>query len=310
VSASLRTRLVAGADCVDRWVAQLPDEDDQDGSRPDAGHARRAQGRQADDEDDDDDEEEDACDDSEREEELEAKGELAESDDMRSERSTSTLAEDDGTMYGKEFSEAGESSNEEVITPVLNDAAVLANQKIVSDSMNQKFIPVELRNERSSIFDIAHIDVIKHSKLNLTEAENRIRHREPHLVFELLSKASEIYRAGIISSHELDLLRSMVLARIQPSKMVRAMISSCSNRLGEMWSSNVSRCHALTLLQLTDMTMNMDSVISDHEWHCLLLKAKGESSCFGQLIASQSSVLIPSIMAFRYPPCSIYSHFS
>lgn len=168
----------------------------------------------------DEDDDDDTCYDSEREDDLESKEDLAESDDIRSDRSASTLAEDDGTMYGKEFSDSGENSGEEVLTPVLNDAAMLANQKIVSDSMNQKFIPVELRNERSSIFDIAHIDVIKHSKLNLTEAENRIRHREPHLVFELLSKASEIYRSGVISSQELDFLRSMVLGKIQPSKMV------------------------------------------------------------------------------------------
>lgn len=223
-------------------IGQLPDDDDQDAGRPNVDKARNSQGQAE--EDDDDDDEEDACDDSEREEELETKGEHAEGDDIRSERSTSTLAEDDGTMYGKEFSEMGESSNEEVITPVLNDAAVLANQKIVSDSMNQKFIPVELRNERSSIFDIAHIDVIKHSKLNLTEAENRIRHREPHLVFELLSKASEIYRAGIISSHELDLLRSMVLARIQPSKMVRTIPVS-----------NAERVDNMVLLQMTNVSL-------------------------------------------------------
>lgn len=163
-------------------------------------------------------------------------------DEIRSDRSNSTLAEDDGTLYGKEFDETA--STDEVITPVLDDAAMRANQKIVADSMNQKFIPVELRNERSSIFDIAHIDVIKQSKLNLSEAEKRIRHREPHLVFELLSKASEIYRSGVISSHELDYLRSMILSRIQPTKM------------------------------LMDMTMNMNGMISDHEWHLLILKAK------------------------------------
>uniref|UniRef100_A0AAV1UKJ1 Uncharacterized protein n=1 Tax=Peronospora matthiolae TaxID=2874970 RepID=A0AAV1UKJ1_9STRA len=120
-----------------------------------------------------------------------------------------------------------------------------ANQKIVADAMNQKFLPVELRNKRPSIFNTAHIDVIKKSKLNLFEAEERIRHREPHLVFGLLSKASEIYRSGVISSHELDCLRSMILSRIQPTKM------------------------------LMDMTMKMNSMMSDHEWHLLILKAKG-----------------------------------
>lgn len=143
-------------------------------------------------------------------------------DDNVSEKS-STLAEDDGTLYGKEFSVDDEDMKEDdALPPVFNSSGNIANYKLVADSMNQKFIPVELRNEPSSIFDTAHIDVIKRSKLNLSEAENRIRHREPHLVFELLSKASEIYRNGVISSHELDLLRSMIVNRIQPTKMVRA----------------------------------------------------------------------------------------
>ncbi|KAJ8522354.1 hypothetical protein ON010_g17706 [Phytophthora cinnamomi] len=195
--------------------------------------------------------EDEECEESEKEEgELEEKSDEAEAllldaaDEIRSDRSNSTLAEDDGTLYGKEFDDDS-ASTDEVITPVLDDAAMRANQKIVADSMNQKFLPVELRNERSSIFDIAHIDVIKKSKLDLSEAEKRIRHREPHLVFELLSKASEIYRSGVISSQELDYLRSMILSRIQPTKM------------------------------LMDMTMNMNGMISDHEWHLLILKAKG-----------------------------------
>lgn len=143
-------------------------------------------------------------------------------DDNVSEKS-STLAEDDGTLYGKEFSVDDEDMKEDdALPPVFNSSGNIANYKLVADSMNQKFIPVELRNEPSSIFDTAHIDVIKRSKLNLSEAENRIRHREPHLVFELLSKASEIYRNGVISSHELDLLRSMIVNRIQPTKMVQA----------------------------------------------------------------------------------------
>lgn len=182
--------------------------------------------------------EDEECEESEKEEgeaememememELEEKSEAvampdAASDEIRSDRSNSTLAEDDGTLYGKEFDDDS-ASTDEVITPVLDDAAMRANQKIVADSMNQKFLPVELRNERSSIFDIAHIDVIKKSKLDLSEAEKRIRHREPHLVFELLSKASEIYRSGVISSQELDYLRSMILSRIQPTKMVSAV---------------------------------------------------------------------------------------
>ncbi|GMF09632.1 unnamed protein product [Phytophthora lilii] len=170
-------------------------------------------------------EDEEECEESEKEEEceMEEKSEAVSmpdtADENRSDRSNSTLAEDDGTLYGKEFDDDS-ASTDEVITPVLDDAAMLANQKIVADSMNQKFLPVELRNERSSIFDIAHIDVIKQSKLDLSEAEKRIRHREPHLVFELLSKASEIYRSGVISSHELDYLRSMILSRIQPTKML------------------------------------------------------------------------------------------
>ncbi|KAH7479627.1 uncharacterized protein KRP23_6415 [Phytophthora ramorum] len=191
--------------------------------------------------------EEEECDESEKEE-MEDKSDVVSmsdtAEDIRSDRSNSTLAEDDGTLYGKEFDDDS-ASTDEVITPVLDDAAMRANQKIVADSMNQKFLPAELRNERSSIFDIAHIDVIKKSKLDLSEAEKRIRHREPHLVFELLSKASEIYRSGVISSQELDYLRSMILSRIQPTKM------------------------------LMDMTMNMNGMISDHEWHLLILKAKG-----------------------------------
>ncbi|KAG2768024.1 hypothetical protein JG687_00008339 [Phytophthora cactorum] len=195
-------------------------------------------------------EDEEECEESDKEEEggFEEKIEVVVRPDAveenRSDRSNSTLAEDDGTLYGKEFDD-DTASTDEVITPVLDDAAMLAKQKMVDDSMNQKFLPVELRHERSSIFDIAHIDVIKKSKLDLSEAEKRIRHREPHLVFELLSKASEIYRSGVISSQELDYLRSMILCRIQPTKM------------------------------LMDMTMNMNGMISDHEWHLLILKAKG-----------------------------------
>uniref|UniRef100_A0AAV1V3V8 VPS9 domain-containing protein n=1 Tax=Peronospora matthiolae TaxID=2874970 RepID=A0AAV1V3V8_9STRA len=194
-------------------------------------------------------EEDEECGESEKEEEgeLEDKGGLEASDavnDSRSDRSSSTLAEDDGTLYGKEFDD-DRASTDGVIAPVFDDATMRANQKIVADAMNQKFLPVELRNKRPSIFDTAHIDVIKKSKLNLFEAEERIRHREPHLVFGLLSKASEIYRSGVISSHELDCLRSMILSRIQPTKM------------------------------LMDMTMKMNSMMSDHEWHLLILKAKG-----------------------------------
>ncbi|KUF99002.1 hypothetical protein AM588_10010748 [Phytophthora nicotianae] len=195
-------------------------------------------------------EDEEECEESEKEDERDAedKTELSvkfdAGEENRSDRSNSTLAEDDGTLFGKEFDD-DTASTDEVITPVLDDAAILAKQKMVDDSMNQKFLPVELRHERSSIFDIAHIDVIKKSKLDLSEAEKRIRHREPHLVFELLSKASEIYRSGVISSQELDYLRSMILCRIQPTKM------------------------------LMDMTMNMNGMISDHEWHLLILKAKG-----------------------------------
>uniref|UniRef100_H3GXL1 VPS9 domain-containing protein n=1 Tax=Phytophthora ramorum TaxID=164328 RepID=H3GXL1_PHYRM len=181
--------------------------------------------------------EEEECDESEKEE-MEDKSDVVSmsdtAEDIRSDRSNSTLAEDDGTLYGKEFDDDS-ASTDEVITPVLDDAAMRANQKIVADSMNQKFLPAELRNERSSIFDIAHIDVIKKSKLDLSEAEKRIRHREPHLVFELLSKASEIYRSGVISSQELDYLRSMILSRIQPTKMVRVVwldICGCLNVRG------------------------------------------------------------------------------
>ncbi|POM63153.1 hypothetical protein PHPALM_27586, partial [Phytophthora palmivora] len=212
---------------------RLPDEDGSDVIKYTPSEEGLA-------EEDDESEKEEEC-------ELEEKSEDVMpdvGDENRSDRSNSTLAEDDGTLYGKEFDD-DTASTDEVVTPVLDDAAMLANQKIVADSMNQKFLPVELRNERSSIFDIAHIDVIKKSKLDLSEAEKRIRHREPHLVFELLSKASEIYRSGVISSQELDYLRSMILSRIQPSKM------------------------------LMDMTMNMNGMISDHEWHLLILKAKG-----------------------------------
>ncbi|CAH0473344.1 unnamed protein product [Peronospora belbahrii] len=193
-------------------------------------------------------EEEEEGEEEEEEEEEEEKRQVVEmsnaSEENRSDRSNSTLAEDDGTLYGKEFNDSN-AATDEVVIPVLDDAAMRANHKIVTDSMNRKFLPVELRKERSSIFDIAHIDVIKKSKLNLSEAEERIRHREPHLVFELLSKASKIYRSGVISSQELDYLRSMILSRIQPTKM------------------------------LMDMTMNMNGMISDHEWHLLILKAKG-----------------------------------
>ncbi|RLN86509.1 hypothetical protein BBJ28_00024675, partial [Nothophytophthora sp. Chile5] len=224
---------------------RLPDDDESGAPK----YAQSEEGLAEEEEEDEEDEEE--CEESEKEEcELEEKNEAVmmpdATDETRSDRSNSTLAEDDGTLYGKEF-DNDDVSTDEVVTPVLDDAAMRANQKIVADSMNQKFIPVELRNDRSSIFDIAHIAVIKQSKLNLSEAENRIRHREPHLVFELLSKASEIYRSGVISSQELDYLRSMILSKIQPTKMVRLM----------------------------DMTMNMDGMISDHEWHLLILKAKG-----------------------------------
>lgn len=167
--------------------------------------------------------------------------------DDQSEKS-SVFAEDDGTLYGKEFASDDEELKEDVVIPVLDSETIRKSNQIVSDSMNKKFLPEELRDEgeqRQSIVNTSHIDIIKRSRLDLTEAEKRIRHREPHLVFELLSKASEIYRQGVISSQELELLRSMIVSKIQPSKM------------------------------LIDMTMNMDKMISDHEWHSLLLKAKG-----------------------------------
>ena len=194
---------------------QLPDNDDDDDDDDELKDAPSEEGNA--------EEDEEECDEEEGEDE-QAKREAVETSDAmmenRSDRSNSTLAEDDGTLYGKEFNNDSTSADE-VVAPVLDDAAMRANQKIVADSMNQKFLPMELRKERSSIFAIAHIDVIKKSKLNLSEAEERIRHREPHLVFELLSKASEIYRSGVISSQELDSLRSMILSRIQPTKMVR-----------------------------------------------------------------------------------------
>ncbi|ETP27729.1 hypothetical protein F442_22992 [Phytophthora nicotianae P10297] len=195
-------------------------------------------------------EDEEECEESEKEDERDAeeKPELSvrfdAGEENRSDRSNSTLAEDNGTLFGKEFDD-DTASTDEVITPVLDYAAILAKQKMVDDSMNQKFLPVELRHERSSIFDIAHIDVIKKCKLDLSEAEKCIRHREPHLVFELLSKVSEIYRSGVISSQEVDYLCSTILYRIQPTKM------------------------------LMDMTMNKNGMISDHEWHLLILKTKG-----------------------------------
>lgn len=148
---------------------------------------------------------------------------------------SSALAEDDGTLYGKEFSLEDTELNEEEKAPLFGDAAMLASQKIVADSMNQKFIPEELRQERANILDTAHIDVIRASKLDLDEAENRIRHREPHLVFELLSKASEIYRHGVLSGHELDALRSMIVGRIQPSRMVSRLCSGASSLVAFSW---------------------------------------------------------------------------
>ncbi|TYZ64287.1 hypothetical protein PybrP1_013120 [[Pythium] brassicae (nom. inval.)] len=223
----------------DEQGVECSDDDDEDDD--DAESSAVAGSQDNDDEDEDDD----------NDEAVEGKRAAAGAgavDDNVSEQSGS-LAEDDGTLYGKEFSVDGDDDlkDDDALPPVVfNGVASLRSNKLVADSMNQKFLPEELRhNEPASILDTAHIDVIKRSKLNLSEAENRIRHREPHLVFELLSKASEIYRNGLISSHELDLLRSMVVKRIQPSKM------------------------------LTDMTMSMDGIISDHEWHLLILKAKG-----------------------------------
>ncbi|TMW68568.1 hypothetical protein Poli38472_006036 [Pythium oligandrum] len=178
---------------------------------------------------------------------LESKADTVDTESMAEDQSekSSVLAEDDGTLYGKEFVDDGEELKDDVVTPVLNNETMLKNRKIVADSMSQKFIPAELRDERTSILDTSNIDVIKRSKLNINEAENRIRHREQHLVFELLAKASAIYRSGIISSQELDTLRSIIVSKIQPSKM------------------------------LADVTMNMNKMISDHEWHSLILKAKG-----------------------------------
>lgn len=55
---------------------------------------------------------------------------------------------------------------EEVVHPVLNDDELVSKRQLVSDSVNQKFIPLELRNSRPSIMDTASIDVIKVRCLN------------------------------------------------------------------------------------------------------------------------------------------------
>lgn len=51
--------------------------------------------------------------------------------------------------------------DEEVVHPVLNADQLVAKRQFVSDSVNQMFIPPELRNVRPSIMDTSSIDVIK-----------------------------------------------------------------------------------------------------------------------------------------------------
>jgi hypothetical protein len=162
-------------------------------------------------------------------EDLESKSTcLTPSEDATEDQSekSGAFAEDDGTLYGKEFGSDDEGLQEDVVPPVFDSETIRKSNQILSDSMAKKFLPEELREEpeeRRSVVSTSNTGVIKRSKLDLTEAEKRIRHREPHLVFELLSKASEIYRRGVISSQELDTLRASIVSTIQPSKMVATM---------------------------------------------------------------------------------------
>ena len=72
------------------------------------------------------------------------------------------IAQDDGTLFGREL---GDQAVDEIgeTPPAFHDAANIVDHKLVKDSMDQRFLPPELRNHRprTSIFETANIDVIK-----------------------------------------------------------------------------------------------------------------------------------------------------
>ncbi|OQR89721.1 hypothetical protein ACHHYP_06095 [Achlya hypogyna] len=171
----------------------------------------------------------------------------------------STIAEDDGTVYGKEFQRAEGEDDEDKTAPATPSevlACLLSSPHATQAPTLQTFVdpnatPEVLQQKKTrpksrtdTLF--SQLTVIKRSKLDIVGAEDRIRHREPHRVLDCLSKASVLYRNGLISNHELEALRSLILSKMQPSKL------------------------------LLDSTVNMGAeTITDHQWNCYVLKCKG-----------------------------------
>ncbi|KDO27983.1 hypothetical protein SPRG_07260 [Saprolegnia parasitica CBS 223.65] len=169
--------------------------------------------------------------------------------DMASSRTllplTSTIAEDDGTIYGKEFAGATSADDEAKLPPPTD--APEARVAFVDPNANPEVLQQKKTRPKSRTDTLfSQLTVIKRSKLDIVGAEDRIRTREPHRVLDCLSKASVLYRNGLISSIELETLRSLILRKMQPTKM------------------------------LMDTSVNMNAeTITDHEWNGLVLKAKG-----------------------------------
>ncbi|OQS04272.1 hypothetical protein THRCLA_03473, partial [Thraustotheca clavata] len=160
----------------------------------------------------------------------------------------SKIAEDDGTVYGKEFDSATDDTVKTIEyqddIPIVTPNVKMTNfidPNATPESLQQKKTRPKSRTD--NLF--AQLTVIKRSKLDIVGAEDRIRHREPHRVLDCLNKASALYRNGVISNYELETLRSLILCKMQPSKM------------------------------LMDSSVNMNSeTITDHEWNCLVFKSK------------------------------------
>ncbi|KAF0686290.1 Aste57867_21896 [Aphanomyces stellatus] len=164
---------------------------------------------------------------------------------------SSTIAHDDGTLYGREFEETPRAEEVPLAIPVVAEDAV-------SGEVHRRRMLNRPNSRTDSIF--AKLTVIKRSKLDIVSAEDRIRTREPHRLLDCLTKASVLYRNGLINSSELENLRSMILTRMQPTKLVRHPFSPFG----------IDDC-----FKVMDAAASVNSqTITDHQWNCLVLKCK------------------------------------
>ncbi|RQM28948.1 hypothetical protein B5M09_005236 [Aphanomyces astaci] len=92
----------------------------------------------------------------------------------------------------------------------LHAPPMTAFDDVDEDIASMPLHPEDLTRQESSY---AHDDGTR-SKLDIVSAEDRIRTREPHRLLDCLTKASGLYRSGLIGSDELENLRSMIVTRM------------------------------------------------------------------------------------------------